>query len=541
MLDNKYSKPENKNLYMRKRKTEVIGLVLIISSLCIYFSAGYGIFRGSLNLQTDRVWNGYYPVLVPADIDISKVNQTLQSEFSVVTYESSTVEYFNFNGLEKITLPDIQKRFSGIDSRMDPYMQQVDRYFFSSDERYKVIYCKSDKAPLRVFLQLRQLLDGIADKWVLIGSNLTLRCILTACFLLLVITAFFITGSYKILVPVLGLPWLPLIFFGPIQMIMAASTGFYAAILTGAYMPALVREYVNRGKCSSTRSLAYICGMLWLVVLLFTVFIVRTAALSRQGTIDIIYAVSASIAVVIFIIGITAVKSARHVHTLFFHIPLKNGRRIKLQFVKLLPVPVIMGLVLIIPLFVSRISPGIDTGIPQPGTRRYTHIDYDALIKLDSEGSGDEDDLPDIADYLKHRLYQKGWLYNVPYEIPKTGQFYTISTFFTGNTAESNETDAGGIGKGEKTVLNISDTWYQNEISSGRGTGIIDLLIHQDGWASAGYKKMKQVPFKRIEIVVYYVAWFALQLSGLFSFTHLTPITLYGNKAVELRRQYQAA
>lgn len=519
---------------MNKRKTEIIGLLLVLVSFLLYAAAAYGIVRGSMKYQPERIWEGYYPVLLPQSEEKTEMKQKLAAAFPLLSRENISIRYFDFSGMAELSLPDVEKRFSAIDSRLDPFMLELENYFSSRDGKYEIVYCKSDKNPLRLYRELQRLFEGHSDSWILAGTNWTLRAVLSGFFLLLTATALFVTRKHRILIPLFGLPWMPLIFFGPIQMIMIASALFYAAVLSGTYLPAVVREYLNLGKCLTTKSLVCLCTVLWVLGLLLSLFIIRSAALSANGVVHLAYAVCASFAVEIFIIGLVAGKHAKQIHTLFFHIPLANGRRIKLQFIRLLPVPVIMGLVIIIPLFVSRLSPEVDTGIPQPSGPRYGHINYSMLSQFDVESSDGDDYLPGIEDFFKHRLFQQGWLYNIPYELPMPGRNYTISTFLL-----DEEEGAGGIRKEQKTVLHISDGWYQYEIDG--GNGIINLLQQQGGWSQIRYKKTRQEPFKRTEIIVYFTAWFALQLSGLFSFTHLTPITLYGNKAVELRRQCQAA
>jgi hypothetical protein len=522
---------------MDKRKTERVGLLLISFSFLLYAGSGYGILRGSMEFQPPRAWEGYYPVLLPAGDAGTKLGNIIASAFPVISYESSSVRYFNFSGLEELPLAEVESRFSPIDSRIDPYMRQAGGYFVSRDGNFTIIYCQSDENPVKVLLQLRRLLKNAPAGWVFIGTNWTVRLVLTGFFLLLTAGAFFIPRRRGIVVLLFGLPWLPLVFFGPIQTVMIASAVFYAAVLTGTYLPTVVREYLNRGKCMTAKPLFYLTAVLWAVGLFFGICILRVTPAAASGVISIAYGVCAALAVEIFLVGLAAVKHAGQVHTLFFHIPLAKSKKMKLRLLRLLPVMVMMALVIAIPPFVSRSSAEADTEIPRPGEIHSGPPDYTLLSMLDAEAAAADGDLPGIGDYLKHRLYQGGWLYNVPYEIPKPGTSYSISTF-----SPAEEGDGGaGIAQEMKTVLRITEDWYEREISGGRGTGIIDLLLRQQGWTRVRYEKTTQVSFTKMEIIVYYIAWFALQAAGLFSFTYLTPITLYGNKAVELRRQRQAA
>lgn len=511
-------------------------MLLILFSFLLYAGVGYGILRGSMEFQPRRVWDGYYPVLLPAGEAGTEIGNIIASAFPVVSHENSSVRYFNFSGPEELPLSEVEDRFSSIDSRIDPYMRRAGGYFVSRDGDFTIIYCQSDENPVKVLFQLRRFLKDAPAGWVFIGTNWTVRLALTGFFFLLMAAAFFLPRRRGIAVPLFGLPWLPLVFFGPIQTVMIASAVFYAAVLTGTYLPTVVREYLNRGKCMTAKPLVYLTGILWIVGLLFGMVILRVTPAAAPGALNIACGVCSALAVEIFLVGLAAVKHAGQAHTLFFHIPLAKGRKMKPRLLRMLPVMVMTGLVMIIPLFVSRFSSELDTEIPRPVEVRPGPANYTLLSMLDSGASAGDGYLPGIGDYIKHRLYQHGWLYNVPYEIPKPGTSYYISTF-----SPAEEGGGGGVVQEEKTVLRITEEWYKREISGGTGTGIIDLLLRQQGPALVRYEKTKQVAFTGTEIIVYYIAWFVLQVTGLFSFTYLTPITLYGNKAVELRRQRQAA
>lgn len=517
---------------MKKQRVRIAGLILIVCALIMYFSGGYGIIRGSSKIDTERIWNGYYPLLIPPGERGDLIEARAAEVFPVLSARTAQVEYFDFGSFSSVSVAELEARFSPFDSRFDPYMKGLKGYFHSGDGSYEIIYCKSSRNPFSVLLTLRRSLAGLPKDWILIGTNWTVRMVLAGVFLLLMLIALFVPKEKRLMVPVLGLPWLPLVFFGPVQTIMVASVVFYAAVISGTYIQSFIREFLNSGRCGTTKSLLPLSIMLWSLVLLFTIFIIRNGSITRPDALLIVYAVGMNLGVEILLAGLIARKRAKQIHTLFFHIPLATKRRIKLQIIKLIPIPFIMATVITMPIFVTKISPEVETEIPRPGRAEPGKLSYELLLRLDAGKTEGERYLPGIADFFRHRLYQQGWMYKLPYEIPKPGGEYRLSTFQAIN---------GGIVKSDKTVLRIDEDWYSRQLHGTPGTGISNLLMSEDGWAPVLYENTRQTPFKRLEIIVYYIAWFAIQLSGLFSLTHLTAITLYGNKAVELRRQCQAA
>lgn len=508
------------------------GILITIASLFVCIPSLFFLLQRSIDSQWDKVWEGYYPILLPIDGEGKKMEQAVAEHFPVLGLENTVVEYFDFNGLKKIPLADVETRFTSFDSRVDPYMAGLKKYFSTKDGKFSIIYCRSDLSALRMYMHLRRILSEYPNTWTAVDIDWTIRAVLGGMFVLVMAVTIFSIPRRRLMVPLLGIPWLPLVLFGPIHAVMIASIFFYASVLTAEYIRLVVREYLNTNSCASTKTLLITGGLSWVPVLLFTGFILRTSRFDFFDVFNVLFAGIASISTITFIIGTIILKKHRQEHTLFFHIPLAGRRRLSLRFPRLLPVPVLLAVIIGTPIFVQRITPSVDTFIPGPGEISVRTADYESLSSLGSLSDPEEPSLPGITDYLKHRAYQKGWLYKVPYELPVLGGSYSISTFYPADK---------GIVKENKTVITYDENWYHRELEEGSGTGVLDLLLRQPRFTRVIYKKLTQTTFMRLEIIVYWIAWFAIQVCGLFSYTHLTPVTLYGMKALDLRRQFQAA
>jgi hypothetical protein len=352
-----------------------------------------------------------------------------------------------------------------------------------------------------------------------------------ALFSALLITGVIVFPRRRWSVLLFGLPWLPVILFGTFPVFICGTLIFFVFIRDKENIEYLLKEYLNGSKLILSKPV-FRQVLLRFFFCLFSVSAVLIVSDYQDATrSSIVYSALLNLAVMLLLVGLTLVKYSKQEHRLYYHIPLGIRKKVRLQKSKIVSFLIVLGVIYSAPFILQRVETPIDTYIPvmRDGidTERFTLQDLNAI------GLADQDGIPGIADYVAHRFYQEAYLFNPPYRIPPSGEQVLFSRYSEGEDSM--------IAVTQDSALTATDEWLWNVLDEVSDTGILRLLLDQSRIGEVKYENILQIPSKKIEIIIYFLAWFLIHIPGLLSITYLTPLRLYGMKPVELRRRCQTA
>jgi hypothetical protein len=494
------------------------------------FGLLYAVYAVSITQHANRIWKHHYTVLVRRDRINAEDYARIDKEFTTVHYYNTKVSYFDYRELTEIPLEEVSTRFDPLDPRVDKYMRNVDNYFFSPDGVYSIIYIRTRTDPVSLVFELRDIFGPLKSGWFVADIHIVRHVVLAGSFILLVLLCAVLSPKNRLLNLIHGLPWLPILFFGNFSVFAAAVLLYFAFSRSTDDLDNLIIERLNYGATRLTR--LFLRHILFRFIICFAAVSMLSfvSNFSKQTTFAVMLAVAAGAAVTGILAGRTLLRFSTQAHRLFFHIPLGTKRGIRVQKRAVLFAAVLLPAVLAAPLLLVRLEGEVPAGVPAPvreGIER--EIEYGGIKKT---GIAREGGIPSIPDFIAHRFYQEGYLYGPEYTVPDRNEKVFLSTY-----AQNKEEK---IVSHQKTAFETGNRWLKSTLEAGRKEGIITLLLDQEAVFKVSYQNISYMPFKNGEIIIYLLAWFLVQVPGLFYRAYLTPVRLYDMKSVELKRRCKA-
>lgn len=515
---------------MAEHRQKRTAWIIISISLLGFLSLGYAVYTISITQHADRIWENYYTVLIRRNRIKKEDFARIDKDFTAVHYYNTKVCYFDYRGLTEIPLDEVASRFDTLDPRVDDYMRNIGKYFFSPDGDYSIIYLHTRTDPLSLMIEVRKIFGPLTSGWIVADIHVLHHLLLTGAFILLVLLCTIISPKNRLLTLIHGLPWLPLVFFGNFSAFAAASLLYYAFCRSTADLDSLILEGFNYGTTRLTRLFGRHILFRFIICFAAGAMFSFVNTFSRQTTLAVMLAVAAGASVMGIMVGRSLHRYSKQAHRLFFHVPLGTKRGIRIQKRSILFAAVVLPAALVAPLLSARFGGEFRTGVPAPvheGIAR--EIDYDGLQKTGIAAKGG---IPSLPDFIAHRFYQEGYLYGQEYTVPDRNKGVFLSTY------EQNKEQK--IVSRRKTAMKTGKGWLESVLEAGRREGIIAMLLDQEAVFPVTYQNISYMPFTNVEIIIYLLAWFLVQVPGLFYLAYLTPVRFYVMKSVELKRRCKA-
>ena len=499
------------------------GYILIISLVYIAFASGAGWFVYRYpDLDDRQLWQEYVPVLVDKEKFTRETAEELDSLFSSVHLYNSEVEFFNYNGMEKIALTSVQERFDKSDPRLDNYMSNLRNLFFSRSGHYAVIYVDTAAGPFSLYRQLRSVMEELdVGDWVIPELGFTSRFFQIGAFILFLAFVLMVFNKRRLFIVLSACPWFPGVFTagGVLFPIAAFSVYITAWILEdiAAHLPECL--HFPGSPDNNRLPLRSAAGAAALIAVCVIVFIFSQPEKMTLFTASAAFLADAALPLLLTVIIRARVR--RQLHPRFFRIPLKSDRGLSAAGRNILRFLLCAGIITAVPVVVHTLPDTLDDALPVPaGADGHDH------------GSPEETDifLPGIAAYRQHVRFQTGFLY---------------TPLGTGETAEE------GSGTTLPENYHVTDDgriepYYSageevNGAADEKITAVAGMLQKQGDDSRILYKKSVQPLFKNSALIIYFLSSLIIHIPVLFFSVYLTPRRLYAMKAIELRSRVGTA
>jgi len=469
-----------------RTKSSLLLLLSVFTYMCIVISIP---FMKIVN-ERSRIWKDYYILLVKGENDtIARLETALSRRgFSFISAENTTVPFFDYSGIKRVPVNDIQTRYLSFDPRISDYARNVSSYFISSmeDKDCRIIYVESNDSPLRFALKIEGLSEWSREKVSIADFNWTGMVITLVIFLLVV--GFFVSWTElpKVIPILMAVPWIEFLVLGA-DFGAAGPLLLYAAIMTSLeYIKPPFLERLQGG--AGLKVLPVWIGSM--LVLSLVVSLAMTAGVSGWGyTLRVFgYGILGSCLIAAAYGALTHMTTERMEHDRFIPVSIIAGTVHAERTRDRHRIGILAALVLSSYILPGLVEPG--TGCPVPVPVRYEQapdFSWDSLAVL-SERKEETGSLPDLSDYLAHMAYQEGFLYNRDYTFPGRNETIRVNRFVQ---------QSGEIFSRSDCVKQFTDTWYEDIMTDASKDGITALLLAQEypaGVVTCKIKKQTLVP-----------------------------------------------
>ncbi len=516
-----------KTFVFRNRKVR-LGLFFGISGgLFCFFVFSYFLMPSFIGLA----WNGYYTVLLDAEVDSRKAVSLLEAEGveGVLSSANATVEFSDFDRTEVSALGDLPKRLVPEDPRYDSFLKRAPSLFSSASGREHVLYVPARMSPFSLSVKLGKAFRGLS--WSSVDWQLGRRVVFLGVFALIAGLMAFRSRGKRLLAPVFALPWLNFLVHG-------SPTGFAAAcLLYVGFVLLLEAAWIVFEHVLHYGALHEIGGLkdraaYLAIIAVAAVFLVLYPEGELAALVPLLFGAGGVVSLFGLIVAYSAHRKDRREHRLFIPVSIlprrwRNPWRTADRYRRFALVAVFV-LILVAP-SAGRLtdSDGMEV-IPKPspvsGLHALSRENLKALWMLRGN-----DTPPDLADYLCHRALQDGFLYGSTWGFPSADSKITLSRF--------SEKD-GTLQKTPEAVVLYDEAWYKEVLKSSKRTGLGDLLHRQgcrDVTMQPAGKLESESPFLNAAVTVF--AFLPLLFAG-FGFA---PVFSSDERGFGLRRKQQEA
>ncbi len=419
------------------------GFALMAGFLLLALICGWG--PPALTGGAPRLWRGYRPVLVRADVAAKQGLQTIAGRLGagVVSAATAGVEFWDFTGLARVPLSGLAARLDPQDPRFDQYMSGMSRYFtaVSRGTAWDVLY-----VPVRTSLP-RLLLDAVVVLGVPFGGEWRVAELnaLETALALASIFAFAVLSSLALregrrgaLAMSVGAALLctPFVVDGGF-----ASAGI-ALLLLASWWDVL-RAVLDRSEPGDARSVRR--GLL-----LYGVAAAAASLLSllwRPSAASMAELFGASIALPLLLASMPVLRrSRRRGRNVFSTVPIV---RPSVDHRGGLPAAPFAGSVLL----VLAVVAGAVGNVPLPtpafvaGAREFSLASLGVLAKAHAANR-----LPDVSDFTTHQAYQETLTFGLAWSLPLPDERVTVRDYEVSTTATP-------IVESLRTVKTFDETW----------------------------------------------------------------------------------
>lgn len=481
-----------------------------------------------------QVWKGHYTVLLQNDEYFRKFMRLPPSTFEASAFiadKTTFLDYSTFEGLQKVRVGQIESRFDPQDPRIDPYMTGLSTYFRSEHDWIRV-FVPSRLPIFHFFTRLYSNLPDYGQRWRIAGYNVfsNVIAVLLSLVFLGILLCYRKDGRLRIWVGLGYVPWLFSLMTGDFHDLIAYFLLFSAWYLVlDDSLDALKQSLFFGWKepnLGRLRSRYLYMGCAFLVTLLLRAPFSRFDVELLRGFAPLLadFCLAGPFMLVLFY------RRWRSGHLVFAPLPIAR-RYPHVPVRKALVVP-IAALLVLSPLLARMARPQASGSVPVPKKlESASQFDWKALDALWNEKA--QGDLPNIADYVTHMVYQIGFPYGQAYDLPGENHSFTVSSF---------REDAANkkISKAISTVALLDAAWL-DELLAGPETGTLERMMLDQGTPV----RVVLVPLKFFHPVF---AWWKFSFLALLVFFVLftfdfpwTPVLIYSSFRQVYERRWRAA
>ncbi len=502
---------------------------MVLLGAAVLVSAAVLLYILAEPVQPTGGWRNYRVLLVEESIPAEDVHRLLDSVeiTGVIGQSSARVTYSGIGDMHTVTVSELYATLDARDPRWDPYLRSIRGYFHTtfSDISFNIYYIPDRYRNMNS--KISEALKGQSGKWELPENKDLFRVLLTAAPLLW-IGALILRIRKNRLLYVLGTSLLlPLLLQGTAASFLGGCLLFFAwSLLLEAGIPYL-DSYFSYGKPPKHP------GTIHLRALFAVLTVIGVFVIGLLLSFPVLYYFGA----IFGLIGLTGMfylfkkwKRMSSEHSVFFPAPIlpKSLKDAFAGKIGSISVWLLIGLlcpVLILSINISGGGPAVPT--PQiDGSRGLT---WDGLFRLwNRERPANR--LPDLADFLAHRAFQKGFLYNAQYRFPLPGEGYPMTTF---------QSDGERFLKSTQFMEKFTLRWFQETMSGIDEISIPTLLLELESPAGVVLKPAGGVYLPGIIPVYTAVIIFVLFIPILTANIHLTAYFIEGLKNGVSRRSRQ--
>ncbi len=416
-----------------------------------------------------KLWDDYFIIAVPegqAESAAARICSTEKLRAEAVTEYNTEFIFNDFGRDETVKLTDLEERFVEGDPRVDPFMENAASFFHTVTQDgagRELIYVKSGLKGFSFYYRIKKIFGEETDSWVFPDFRLENRLY---PLLLFAVCCFFVILLLKGLrIPAIAasLPW--------IAAIAANGAGILpAAVAVYIFTAFLVREtfsdmlyYLNYRQIKVGRNFLVYASAFIVSIFIYTIL----NYISEKPVLPVFTAVAADAVFFLIFYSIKSQKVRMQEHRLFFPVSISTETENEYNVRKLPETAAAAAAVIILPMFMLFFNDNVSLEIPKPEkSENALEWNWENLEYLNKTGEG----LINASDYITHRAFQDGFMYDRDYVFPLRGESLMQGSF----VSENNE-----ILYREYCIRQFTDEWYTSIISQGSKTGLTALLLSQ--------------------------------------------------------------
>lgn len=420
----------------------------------------------------ETAWAEYRILLVDRTAEITRVHQALEESglTGIVSWAVQHVHVSLFDSVERVGIARLPDRLERLDPRFDPYMERLGSYYTAHMDgvEWHVLYLPVHMQPLRLWWQLRGVLDPLGFSWHLLSFTPWHVALAGGCFVALaILVAWKLGGSW--IYGASGVFWLPNLAGGSVETYVGAAVVFAATVLLLREVePYVVNRFIYGWKRRDPRALEL--RLLYVAVALGCA-VTFPAVMGAPAAFPLLLSFAGSAAWISAAWAFRIIRAKQAEHIPFTPVPIR--RRADRVLPSPLGGPILRAAlvaILLAPVLAVAVSDGLPAAaVPRPASENATgDLSWANLQRL--WWSSTADPMPNLADYLAHRAYQDGIAFGRAYAFPRIGEEIELSEYrFAGD----------GIEQSYRVVFSYSTQWYDQVLQEARDLGIESVLLLQ--------------------------------------------------------------
>ncbi len=437
------------------------------------------------SVSPGSIWDGYTVLLVNRTLPVAEVTRELEAAGvqNVISFSTAEVRYNDVDRLGVVPAQEIEDRFLEYDPRLDPFMQELDAFFFTADGEveYAIYYIDDERSRAHLAQLIRDRVSEIARETEVSGESrpawrfadtdspdsrlFAIGFIVFAALLMSYLRTALLTLSLGAILAMLQLARA-----GP--GVLFSLTVLY--LLWAVVLRDLTRDLPQRLTGYGPRNLK----TRWTVQGLFALVLLAASGLYAyriDGTgVALLHLVVVTVGFALLTSALVTRMVLKHrqaEHRLFQPVEIipsrVRGRRRHRskrgpRFAAGPPLPRLEGVATTRGLLLVLIAAGVAAawatallpaggGVAVPTPLRIPGADdlsHSSIARL--ERYRFDDGLPDLAMYLTHRAYHEAFMYGREFVFPQPGEEVTRERY---------RREAGGITQETEVALRFNDEW----------------------------------------------------------------------------------
>lgn len=474
------------------------------------------------------VWKGYYTLLVRRSVEAERVLEGLAAEglSSVLSEGTARVEIQAYSGMEEVALTELPERLDELDPRYDPYLREIASIFRTSDglRDYALYYIAADRGLLELRRALRRAFRGVSDEWSLLEWQAGGKLLLLLPFLLGLIVLLRHLPKSRLSLLAAAPAWMPAILLaGSGALLTALGLLFSLGIFLSRAPERRLYRYFH-GEAGDLEG-AYRAS-LGFFLLWFLAGAIHALVLQPAQLLPVILALVVSGLVPVARLLLLQLRVLGRGHRPFLPVslrpdpPRRDGAatgRLALRMAVLM----VLGL---LPALLGGLQGS--PPIPQPveiGEGRMTLPDIRELRERPGA-------LPDISDYLAHRAFQEGLMYDRAYGFPGENETITLSEY---------RSEEGSMRARERVVLSFDEEWLQQTLAQVPADRPAALFVTQGVPAGVEMRSVPALYSSRSQVIQNSTLLLLVLVPFIYRHRALRPRVRQGVSYVVLRAQRQ--